>query len=122
MMRNGVFRSGILLETVEDSDILTQAAAETEARELLMSLLTERVEISFDSKPIPILEPGDMINVQAPSNLDGGGGWTMPMRANTFSIALNAENPMPVGYTRQLKRTSRRRPRVSSWGGRKGRR
>lgn len=86
-----------LVETIEDSSIRSDAAARRRARDLLEDRLREVVDVSFDSLPIPHLDPGDLVRIQT-------GDFTATFRLRTFSIPLTPEGApaMPVGYVKRL--------------------
>lgn len=95
-----------LVELREDSSIRTDADAQKLAVRILEKNLHEAVEVTFDSLPIPHLDPGDMVRVQTP-------GFTMMFRLRKFAIPLAPTGApvMPVGYLKRLTPTSRAKRR-----------
>jgi hypothetical protein len=93
-----------LVQSVEDSSIRSDAAANARAQSILDDLLREVVDVSFDSLPIPHLDPGDLVRVKT-DELD------VTFRIRKFSIPLSPTGSptMPVGY---LKKTSPNRKRI----------
>lgn len=91
--RNGVPRP--LAEVVDDSTLMTQAAAEARATEVLQAVGIGNTEFEFDSVPIPHLEPGDNFQL---STRDV----SMLIRVHNFSIPLKAGAPQSNGTLRRL--------------------
>lgn len=86
-----------LVEYIEDESIRSDADAQKLAARTLETKLREAVEVTFDSLPIPHLDPGDMVRVQTPA-------YTSTFRIRKFAIPLapTGAPAMPVGYLRRL--------------------
>lgn len=91
--RNGVPRP--LAEVVEDSTLLTQAAADARAASVLQAVGIGNTDFDFDSLPIPHLEVGD--NFQLATR-----DVSMTIRVTNFSIPLKAGSPQSNGTLRRL--------------------
>lgn len=93
-----------LVESVEDSSIRTDKAARERAEAILEDRLREVVEVTFDSLPIPHLDPGDLVRVKTDE-------LAVTFRVRQFSIPLSSDGApvMPVGY---LKKTTPNRRRI----------
>lgn len=107
--RNG--RKRYLPETIDGGNI-THKRAVSIANARLNALLDESVAVTFDSLPLPHLEPGDRVRVRTDEGLD------MTTTLRTFSIPLTP-GTMSVGYSRDVlrmsgaqRRRARRRTRV----------
>lgn len=98
--RNGVPR--FLVHVLENDHIRTREDARRRAKRRLDDLLEEALDVSFDSMPVPHLEPGDRVRVST-------GDWSMAFRLRQFSLPLVVGSPMSVGYHA---RVSVRRRRV----------
>jgi hypothetical protein len=85
-----------LLETVEDSSIRSYAEARRHARQRLAHGLAQGVDASFDCLPLPMLDPGDMVEAHT-------GDGAVTFRANSFGIPLGGDSPMSMGYHRNLR-------------------
>lgn len=95
-----------LVEVREDTSIRTDADAQKLAVRILEKNLRESVDVTFDSLPVPHLDPGDMVRVQTPD-------FTIAFRLRKFAIPLapTGAPPMPVGYLKRLTPTRRDRRR-----------
>lgn len=93
LKRGGIRRH--LVEEVEDSNLMTQAAADAQADETLAAVAVSNVGFDFDSFPIPHLEPGDVFHL---STRDA----SINLRMGEFSIPLKAGNPQSNGTTRKI--------------------
>jgi hypothetical protein len=91
--RNGVPRR--LVEVVEDTEIMTQAAGDARAALVLKAVGIGNTEFDFDSFPIPHLEPGD-------SFLAATRDFSIQLRATNFSIPLKAGSPQSNGVNRPI--------------------
>lgn len=93
--RNGTQR--YLVETVDAPHLKTNALALDHAERILNDRLREVVEVTFDSLPIPHLDPGDVVRVSTDA-----GAFTFRLRR--FSIPLSADGApvMSVGYMKRL--------------------
>lgn len=93
-----------LVETIEDSSIRTDKAARERAEAILEDRLREVVTVTFDSLPIPHLDPGDLVRVKTDE-------LAVTFRVRQFSIPLSSDGApvMPVGY---LKKTTPNRRRI----------
>jgi hypothetical protein len=91
--RNGVARH--LIKVVDDTTITNTPAAIALANSTLASALLQAVDASFETLPVPHLEPLDMctLNTQA-------GATTFALRK--FSLPLVAGPNMTVGFLRNL--------------------
>lgn len=87
-----------LVEVMEDTAIRSKTAAAKKARKLLDDKIREVVDVTFDSLPIPHLDPGDLVAITTDD-------FSTTFRLLRFTIPLGANGaaPMPVGY---LKRTT----------------
>lgn len=92
-----------LVEVVEDQDLRSDAAAKRVADRILEDKLLEAVEVTFDSLPVPHLDPGDKVRVRTES-------FTARFQLRRFSLPLGptGEPVMTVGYTRRLTPARRR--------------
>lgn len=102
--RNGISR--FLVETIEDDQIKTQAAADAKAKAVLNDRLRSVVEVTFDVLPIPHLDPGDLVAL----DYGDAGGPVIEFRLNQFSIPLGTEGSptMSIGYHKQTTINRRR--------------
>lgn len=93
-----------LVEAIEDSSIRSNKAAQERAEAILNDRLREVVEVTFDSLPIPHLDPGDLVRVKTDE-------LSVTFRLRQFSIPLSSDGAptMPVGY---LKKTTPNRRRI----------
>jgi hypothetical protein len=98
-----------LVEVVDDSDIRSDAGALRVAKRTLEDRLLEAVEVSFDSLPIPHLDPGDKVRLRTDS-------FSVTFRLRKFSIPLapSGAPAMSVGYLKRLTPTRRQRKRKGS--------
>ncbi len=94
-----------LLEVIENDAIRSEKEARETAQRVLRKRLRQLVDVTFDSLPIPHLEPEDLIAV----NADGLG---MVVRLGQCSIPLKHDQVMSVGYLakRSVSRRKRNRP------------
>jgi hypothetical protein len=99
LARNGVLRR--LVEVVEDTTIMTQAAGDTRAADVLKAVGIGNTEFDFDSFPIPHLEPGDSFQLTTRD-------FSIQLRATQFSIPLKAGNSQSNGTLRQVSSTRAR--------------
>jgi hypothetical protein len=87
-----------LLQVVATEDVYANgAAAKRDAKKLLNRAATNAQSVQFDSLPIPILEPGDMVA------LDMEGRPRTRFIAKRFSLPLTP-GVMTMGYTRKVGR------------------
>jgi hypothetical protein len=91
--RNGVPRR--LVEVVEDTAIMTQAAGDARAASVLKAVSIGNTDFDFDSFPIPHLEPGDSFLVTTRD-------FSIQLRATNFSIPLKAGNSQSNGVNRSI--------------------
>lgn len=91
-----------LVERIEDQSIRSHADAAKLAERILATKLREAVEVSFDSLPIPHLDPGDLVRIQTPE-------FTLNFRLVKFAIPLapTGDPAMPVGYLKRLTPSNR---------------
>lgn len=93
----GEFVPRYLVERVDDSGIRSQSEANTKARRMLTDLLREEVSVQFDTLPIPHLDAGDLVRVEAD-------GIATDFRLRQFSIPLGSGDAgMSIGYLRKTK-------------------
>lgn len=93
LSRNGVRRN--LVEVVDDSTLVTQAAANAKAQETLDWLRIGNVGFDFESFVIPHLEPGDTFQLTTQNT-------SIRLRAGQFSIPLRAGQAQSNGSHRRL--------------------
>lgn len=84
-----------LVEVVDDSNIATQAAADSTAQSTVNSLGSSNVGFDFDSFPIPHLEPGDLMTLKTSD-------YSINLRVTEFSIPLKTGSPQSNGIIRKL--------------------
>lgn len=96
LARNGDPR--YLVEVVKEDSIRSKSAAKKRAKDLLARRLLEPVEVTFDSLPIPHLDPLDTVRVESEALTT-----TFALRRFTIPLGESGSPVMPVGY---LKRTS----------------
>lgn len=99
--RNGVSR--FLLEVIENPRIRSRAEAKRVARRRLNDLLMEAVDVTFESLPVPHLEPMDIIRVTTREA-------TVQVRLRSYSLPLVVGENMSVGF-HKLVSVPRRRNR-----------
>lgn len=106
--RNGVprylLRNG---DTIQDDQIKTVAEAQARANQDVRDGLLQAVEVSFDSKPLPFFDPGDLCHVTTDD-------LSVTFRLQQFSLPLGGSDSagMSVGYhKRTTVRPIRRRRR-----------
>lgn len=97
--RNGVPRH--LVKVIEDDTINSTPAATALANSTLATALLQAVDASFESLPIPHLEPLDVCTM-----VSGAGSTTFPLRQ--FSLPLVAGASMSVGWVKNLSVRARR--------------
>jgi hypothetical protein len=97
--RNGVPR--YLPNVIQDSNIRSTAEAKVVATNTLAQSLLEAVDASFDSVPIPHLDPSDVVAAYT----DEG---HVTFRLGSFSLPLGVGSPMSVGYHRNVSPKHRR--------------
>lgn len=100
--RNGQPR--FMVEKIEDDSIRSRKEARRRAERVLEDRLRSVAQVTFDSVPIPHLDPGDWVRVRT----DDG---VVSFRLRQFSIPLGTEGEqvMPIGY---LKKTDVSRRRI----------
>lgn len=87
--RNGYARH--LVEIIEDQDLLTVAACKARADLALALALKTDTAVAFDGIPIPTMEWGDLIGVNA-------AGFTNTSRLDQFTLPCKAGESMSYGY------------------------
>jgi hypothetical protein len=97
--RNGVPR--YLMETIEESSIMSQSEALKVAKVALDKALLQAVEVAFDSVPIPHLDPYDMVRVTTED-------FSAAFYLSKFTIPLKVGSPMSVGYLKNVAVKGRR--------------
>lgn len=91
--RNGDPRH--LVEVVEDDSIRSKAEARRVANRILRDRLREVVEVTFDSLPVPHLEPGDLCRIVHDD-------LALEFRIRTWSLPLSVSGPMSVGTLKKV--------------------
>jgi hypothetical protein len=76
---------------IHDDKIKTGAEAQKRADRRLEDGLRQGVDVSFDSVPVPFIEPGDLCHV-------GTDDQSVTFRLRQFAFPLAAGEPMNVGY------------------------
>lgn len=104
MGRNGNPR--FLPEIIQDSNIKSKKTAKRIAKARLKQLLEQRVEVAFDSLPIPFLEENDYCKVVSTQ-------YTGHFRLTKMSIPLSADGRSSIGYLRNVK-PNRRQVKIKS--------
>lgn len=97
--RNGIPR--YLLETIENTSIVSQAEANKLAQDTLNARLLEEVEVKFDAAPMPHLEPYDLVRIYTAE-------FNQLFRIRQLSIPLTAEGQMSVGYLARVSTNHKR--------------
>jgi hypothetical protein len=97
--RNGHPRR--LLLKIEDSSIRSVAEARRLAERRLKDALRAHVEVTFDSLPVPHLDPGDLIRVTTDE-------FSHTYRLATYSLPLGTGGAMSVGYHKVVSSKKRR--------------
>lgn len=101
--RNG--QPYFLIEQVDNADIKTSAEALNRAKRMRDDALRTLTSYSFDSLPIPHLEPGDLVRVVTPE-----GTFLVRMKQWTLPLGLDGAPTMSVGsLTRKSVARGRRR-------------
>lgn len=87
-----------MVEVIENDGIRTKKAAKQRAKKRLNNVLREAVEVTFDTLPVPHLDPGDLVRVRTDD-------FTASFRLRQFTIPLGASgNPtMSIGYLKRVK-------------------
>lgn len=93
----------ILPEYIEDRDIRSTADAQALADRTLAARSREYVHVTFDSLPVPFLQPGDMCAVQTARTV------IPTFRLHDFSLPLGHDGLMSVGTRRRVHELNRRR-------------
>lgn len=93
LARGGV--KGYRLEVIEDDTLTSRAQVEQAAKRRIKELMVDDVEVEFDTLPIPHIEPGDVVRVDA-------GGITTQFRMSKFTIPLSHGGVSTVGYLRRV--------------------
>lgn len=91
-----------LLEDISDDKIRTLREAKDVAHTKLEQFLRQIVTAEYDILPNPLVELGDWVTL---STAD----FTMTHRVNSFTIPLVVTDLMPLGYTRPIKLSGRKR-------------
>jgi hypothetical protein len=99
----GEFVPRHLVEVIEDESIRSQKEADRKARRILADRLRQTVEVTFDTLPIPHLEPGDLVRVTTDDI-------SVEFRLRQFVIPLgvSGEPTMSIGYHRKTTINRRR--------------
>jgi hypothetical protein len=99
--RNGVPR--FLRDVIEDTSITSVAEARILAEATLLRHLTQAVDVTFDSLPVPHLEPGDVCQLTTPE-------FSNTFRVGRLSLPLTSGGQMSMGYLNRVgvKRRGRR--------------
>jgi hypothetical protein len=86
-----------VVEREENPSFRTNSAAKARANQLGAARMLDMVEASFDSMPIPNLDPGDMCRLET----DEG---AVSFRLNSFVLPLTTDGapPMTVGRVRRV--------------------
>lgn len=92
--RNGAKR--YLVERIEDDNVRSKQEARRRAERVLNDRLMSVVEVTFDSLPVPHLDPGDIVRVNT-----GGGTITFRLRRFTLPLGTDGDPVMSVGYLRK---------------------
>ena len=91
-----------LLEVIENDSIRSEKEARQVAHRVLHHRLRQLVDVTFDSLPVPHLEPEDMVRVDTHQ-------FAHTMRLGQFSLPLRHDSLQSVGYTRKVSVRKRRR-------------
>ena len=97
--RNGVPR--YLVTLVDDDNIRSKAGAKAIGDAKLAQLLRETVDVSFDSLPVPHLDPYDVVSVVTPTV-------SLSFRIGRVSIPLTHGGVMSIGVNRRVAPNRRR--------------
>lgn len=92
-------------EIIEDDTIRTKKEAEEAAERRIREILVDEMEITFDALPVPHLEPGDLVRLQA-------GGINTPFRLRKYTIPLSHSGVSTIGYLRRVAYKGKVRSRV----------
>lgn len=87
--RNG--KQNIMMEKVQDDTLMTKAAAQQRAEDVLESVLLQQVAVEFSSFVIPHLEPEDIYRLTTRD-------FAVNQRVKQITIPLKVGNTMTVGY------------------------
>lgn len=90
-----------IVERIDNANIRTRAQATKLGKSKLKHLSSEKVEVSFDSIPVPILVPGTRCTI----SIDG---YVQRFPLKAYSLGLRP-NTMSIGYIRRM-RTRTKRP------------
>jgi hypothetical protein len=84
-------------EFIQDDSYTTVADCKTAAQRILTSRIKESISVSFECLPVPHLDPNDFCALRTvePSIATS-------FRINSFTLPLNPNEPMTVGYNRLL--------------------
>jgi len=100
--QNGVPR--YLVEVIQNDNIRSTAAARALAKRTLNSRLSTVSGVTFNSVPIPHLDPLDLVRVQT-------GDFSANVRIRSWSLPLSTSGDMSVGYLRRVAKPNRNRIR-----------
>ena len=92
--RNGAKR--YMVERIEDDNVRSKREARRRAERVLDDRLTSMVEVTFDSLPIPHLDPGDKVRVDT-----GNDVVTFRLRRFTLPLGTDGDPVMTVGYLKK---------------------